>query len=90
MPQTIVLMKKAPCMTLSALIKQVKSLFPSLLRQETLNQWQKFLSVMPDWMEGIKEGLQKALDALPVPKQADGISIHNTIEVSSIKSTAPL
>ncbi len=48
---------------------------------------------MPYFMEGIKESLQKALDALPVPipgPPPDGISIHEAIQVSSVYSTSPL
>jgi hypothetical protein len=44
---------------------------------------------MPDFMEGIKESLQRALDAFPAPTTGpppDGISIHEAIKVSSINS----
>ena len=47
----------------------------------------KFLSAFPDWMSGIEDALLKAVDDLPVPAQVpppDGISIHETIQVSAI------
>ena len=47
----------------------------------------QFLSDMPDFMEGIEESLQRALDSLPVPTPGpspDGISIHEAIRVSSV------
>ena len=53
----------------------------------------QFLSNMPDFMEGIEESLQRALDSLPVPTPGpspDGISIHEAIRVSSVNSTSQL
>jgi hypothetical protein len=47
----------------------------------------KFLSGFPDWMSGIEDAMLKAVDDLPVPAQVpppDGISIHETIQVSAI------
>ncbi len=68
----------------------IKSLFPSLLQR--LLQMTKFLQDMPEWMEGIKKSLQKALDALPFSTQGsppNSISIYEAIEVSSVNQTAP-
>jgi hypothetical protein len=48
---------------------------------------------MPDFMEGIKESLQRALDSLPVPVPSpppDGISIYEAIQVSRVNRTYPL
>ena len=53
----------------------------------------QFLLDMPDFMEGIEESLQRALDALPLPRPGpspDGISIHEAIRVSSVNSTSQL
>ena len=53
----------------------------------------QFLSNMPDFMEGLKESLQRALKSLPVPTPGpspDGISIHEAIRVSSVNSTSKL
>jgi hypothetical protein len=53
----------------------------------------QFLLEMPDFMEGIEESLQRALDSLPVPTPSpppDGISIRKAIQVSSVNSTSPL
>jgi hypothetical protein len=49
----------------------------------------QFLLEMPDFMEGIYNSLQRALDSLPLPTSSpppDGISIHQ----SSVNSTSPL
>ena len=53
----------------------------------------QFLSNMPDFMEGIEESLQRALNYLPVPTPGpspDGISIHEAIQVSNVNSTSQL
>ena len=53
----------------------------------------QFLSAMPDFMEGIEESLQRALDSLPVPRPGpspDCISIHEVIQVSSVNSTSQI
>ena len=47
----------------------------------------QFLSDMPDFMEGIEESLQRALDSLPVPRPGpspDGISIEVMPSISKI------
>jgi hypothetical protein len=44
-------------------------------------------------MEGIEESLQRALDALPVPRPGpppDGISIHEAIQVSIVNSASQI
>ena len=53
----------------------------------------QFLSDMPDFLEGIEESLQRALDALPFPtpgQPPDDISILEAIQVSIFNSTCPL
>ena len=53
----------------------------------------QFLSDMPDFLEGIEESLQRALDVLPIPTPGpppDGISILEAIQVSRVNSTCPL
>ncbi len=53
----------------------------------------QFLSDMPDFLEGIEECLQRALDALPIPTPGpppDGINILDTIQVSRVNRTCPL
>ena len=53
----------------------------------------QFLSNMPDFMDGIKESLQMALNSIPFPTPGpspDGISIHEAIRVSSVNSTFQL
>ena len=53
----------------------------------------QFLSDMPDFLEGIEESLQRALDALPIPTPGpppDGINIHEAIQVSRVNRTCPL
>ncbi len=60
---------------------------------EALGPMEQFLSAMYYFMEGIEERLQRALDALPVPSPGpppDGISIHEAIPVSCVKSTSQL
>ncbi len=52
-----------------------------------------FLSDISDFLEGIEENLSRALDALSIPTPGpppDGISIHEAIQVSSVKNTCPL
>jgi hypothetical protein len=58
-----------------------------------LGPMDQFLLEMPDFMEGIKKSLQRALDSLPVPTPSPpqaGISIYEAIQVSSVNSTFPL
>jgi hypothetical protein len=53
----------------------------------------QFLLEMPDFMEGIEESLQWALDSHPAPTPSpppEGISIHEAIQVSNVNSTSPL
>ena len=53
----------------------------------------QFLSDMPDFLEGIEESLQRALDALPIPTPGpppDGINILEAIQVSRVNRTCPL
>ena len=53
----------------------------------------QFLSDMPDFLEGIEERLQRALDALPIPTPGpppDGINILEAIQVSRVNRTCPL
>jgi hypothetical protein len=53
----------------------------------------QFLSDMPDFLEGIEESLQRALDALPIPTPGpppDGINMLEAFQVSSVNRTCPL
>ena len=53
----------------------------------------QFLSDMPDFLEGIEESLQRALDALHIPTPGpppDGINILEAIQVSRVNRTCPL
>ena len=54
---------------------------------------EQFLSDMSDFLEGIEESLQRALDALPIPTPGpppDGINILEAIQVSRVNRTCPL
>jgi hypothetical protein len=53
----------------------------------------QFLSDMPDFLEGIEESLQRALDVLLIPipgPPPDGIGVLEAIQVSRVNSTCPL
>jgi hypothetical protein len=86
----------AQWMIMKALVMWIKSLYHSLLHLECLDQLYsscRILDDVPDFMQGIKESLQRALDALHVPTPGpspDGISTHEAIQVSSVNSTSKL
>ena len=78
---------------MSASITQINNLYISQLQLECVGPMAHFLSDLPDFLEGIEESLQRALDALFIPTPGpppDGISILEAIQVSRVNSTCPL
>ncbi len=92
MLQTMIWMMIAQWMKMSASITRINNLYISQLQLECMGPMAQFLSDMPDFLEGIEESLQRALDALPIPTPGppDGISILEAIQVSRVNSTCPL
>ncbi len=83
----------AQWMRMSASITRIDNLYISQLQLECVGPMAQFLSDMPDFLEGIEESLQRALDALPISTPGpppDGISILEGIQVSRVNSTCPL